>query len=170
MVAAPYAEGFLISYTAEHHQSKREKVEWYFCFCLKKQIPIITIQTNAGSGMYKHLHFQLKCQHFWACCPKQSGVWADTSSWIDFCTLRSKSASQKCHSSWPFGAEQTQNDTHLLFCSCVLLRGPRWEGTTQVQSSVESSGFTEYLSVGLEKSNFNAIDFQVIICMQDMFF
>lgn len=74
MVAVPYAEGVLISYTAKHHLSKREKVEWYFCFCLKKQIHTITTQTSAGSGMHKHLHFQLKCQHFWACCPTQSGV------------------------------------------------------------------------------------------------
>lgn len=55
MVAVPYAEGLLISYTAKHHLSKREKVEWYFCFCLKKQIHTITVQTNARSGMYKHI-------------------------------------------------------------------------------------------------------------------
>lgn len=51
MVAVPYAERLLISYTAKHPLSKREKVGWYFCFCLKKQIHTITIQTNAGSGV-----------------------------------------------------------------------------------------------------------------------
>lgn len=130
MLAVPYAEGLLVSYTAKHPLSKREKIEWYFCFCLKKQIHTITTQTNAGSGMYKHLHFQLKCQHFWACCPKQSGVWVDTSSWIDFCTLRSKSASQKRHSSWPFGAERPRM-IPTFFSAPVLPRGPRWEGETQ---------------------------------------
>lgn len=149
----PYAEGLLISYIAKHHLSKTEKVEWYFCFCLKKQIHTITTQTNAGSGMYKHLHFQLKCQHFWACCPKQSGVWVNTSSWIDFCTLRSKSASQKCHSPWPFGAERPGMIPTWLFCSCVPKRAevrgsnPRFsqirEGSYTIEAHMTGRSFKQ---------------------------
>lgn len=67
--------------------------------------------TDAGNGMYEHLNFQLKYQHFWACCPKQSGVWADNSSWMDFRTFRNENASQMTFI-LAFWSRAPQKNTH----------------------------------------------------------
>lgn len=103
------------------------------------------IKTNTGGGMYEHLHFQLKYQHFWACCPKQSGVWVDFSSWIDFCTFRKKNTSLKWHSSWLL---QQRNPERYLSGPCFsapgFLWGPRWGGATQGQQQPNWRGLLWY--------------------------
>lgn len=100
-------------------------------------------KTNAASGMYGHLHFQLKYQHFWACCPEQARAWIGTSSWIDICAFSNNSACQKSHSSWPLeqGAPEKYPLGHC-FSAYGFLWGPRWGGAIQGERQPKWRGFS----------------------------